>query len=207
MSIRVLPLAGPDLARALPDLARLRITVFREWPYLYDGTLDYEETYIQRFAEAQGAMIVAALDGARVVGAATAAPLTSHTPAFAPLFTAAGYDPARIFYFGESVLLPTYRGRGLGHAFFDARERHAGASGAFTETAFCGVVRPDDHPARPADYRPLDGFWTKRGYRKVPGLVGSYTWRDLGASEATAKPMQFWVRPLAAASPDARRST
>jgi GNAT superfamily N-acetyltransferase len=200
VTIKVETLTGPELKRALPALAKLRITVFREWPYLYDGTLQYEQDYMSRFAAAQGAMIAAAWDGDQVIGTATAAPLRGHTEEFVPLFAAAGFDPDRIFYFGESVLLAAYRGRGLGHAFFDHREQHArvstGAKGPYSHTAFCGVVRPDDHPLRPADYRRLDAFWTKRGYVKAEGMIGSYTWKDIGQPEETAKPMQFWTRPL-----------
>jgi hypothetical protein len=33
-------LTGSNIYAVLPDLARLRIIVFRDWPYLYDGTLD-----------------------------------------------------------------------------------------------------------------------------------------------------------------------
>ncbi len=196
MTLRVAPLTGDALAAALPDLARLRITVFRDWPYLYDGTLGYESGYIQRFAQSPGAVIVAAYDGDRIVGAATASPMVGHADEFAEPFRQRGYDIARIFYFGESVLLADYRGRGIGHAFFDQREAHARAQGGFTHTTFCGVVRPDDHPRKPADYVPLDAFWTKRGYRKMDGLVGAFSWRDIGEPEDTKKPMQFWMKAL-----------
>ncbi len=196
MTLRVAPLTGDALAAALPDLARLRITVFRDWPYLYDGTLGYESGYIQRFAQSPGAVIVAAYDGDRIVGAATASPMVGHADEFAEPFRQRGYDIARIFYFGESVLLADYRGRGIGHAFFDQREAHARAQGGFTHTTFCGVVRPDDHPRKPADYVPLDAFWTKRGYRTMDGLVGAFSWRDIGEPEDTKKPMQFWMKAL-----------
>ena len=33
-------LSGAALLPHLDDVARLRIAVFRDWPYLYDGTLD-----------------------------------------------------------------------------------------------------------------------------------------------------------------------
>lgn len=198
--LKVVALAGPRLASVLGDLARLRIEVFRAWPYLYDGSPDYERDYLAEFARAKDALVVAAFDGTRVVGAATAAPLVGHTAEFAPLFAAHGWDPERIFYFGESVLLPQYRGSGLGHAFFDHREAHArtsrNAMGRYTHTAFCGVIRADDDRRKPADYRPLDGFWRKRGYAPVPGLIGQYSWREIDASEDTRKDMQFWVRPL-----------
>jgi GNAT superfamily N-acetyltransferase len=196
MSIRVEPLTGDALRRALPDLARLRITVFRDWPYLYDGTLDYERAYIEKFSASEGAVIVAAFDGEAIVGAATASPMVGHADAFAEPFRARGYDIARIFYFGESVLLSAYRGRGIGHAFFNHREAHARAVGGFGHATFCGVVRPDTHPARPSGYVPLDAFWTKRGYARVEGLVGSFDWLDLGDTEKTAKPMQFWMKAL-----------
>lgn len=191
-------LAGAQLQSALPELARLRIAVFREWPYLYDGTLDYEQRYLSHFAEGDGAVIIAARDGNNMVGAATAAPLLSHTQEFAPLFAAHGFDPGRVFYLGESVLLPQYRGRGLGHAFFDGRERHARAStqASFTHTAFCGVVRDGSDLRRPAGYVPLDAFWRKRGYSPVSGLVGTYSWKEIGADAETSHPMQFWVRAL-----------
>ena len=35
-------LTGDAVAGALDDLARLRIAVFRDWPYLYDGDVAYE---------------------------------------------------------------------------------------------------------------------------------------------------------------------
>ena len=47
MSIEVLALTGDALEAALDDVARLRIAVFRAWPYLYDGHLDYERRYLE----------------------------------------------------------------------------------------------------------------------------------------------------------------
>ena len=196
MSIHVEPLTGVALKDALPALARLRIAVFRDWPYLYDGTIAYEEGYIRKFSEAKDALIVAARDGDQIVGAATASPMEGHADEFAEPFQAKGYDTGRIFYCGESVLLPAYRGKGIGHAFFDHREARARELGRFTHAAFCGVVRPADHPLRPPDYRPLDAFWMKRGYRKVDGLVARFSWKDIDKPEADEKPMQFWMRAL-----------
>jgi GNAT superfamily N-acetyltransferase len=200
MTISVEPLTGSALQSALPALARLRIQVFREWPYLYDGTLEYEQKYLGHFATARDALIVVVRAGDEIVGGSTAAPLRGHTEEFVPLFDAHGFDPDRIFYFGESVLLPEYRGRGLGHAFFDHREMHArvcaGAKGAYSLTTFCAVIRPDDHPLKPQGYRPLDAFWEKRGYRKVDGLVGTYSWKDIDRPSETSKPMQFWIKTL-----------
>lgn len=189
-------LFGAEAAPALAAVAALRIAVFREYPYLYEGSLEYEERYLANYAASPQCVVVVARDGEAVVGAATAMPLALHSDEVAPPFIAAGLDPAKIYYFGESVLLPTYRGRGLGHAFFDHREAAARRFGYATAT-FCAVQRPSDHPARPPQYAPLDGFWHKRGYQRRDDLRTTFSWRDAGAAEDTAKPMVFWLKELA----------
>ena len=200
MAITIEPLSGAALSSAIPVVSGLRLTVFREWPYLYDGDTAYEGDYLATFAAHPDAIIIAARDGDTIVGAATAAPLAGHTDEIVPLFESHGYDPEAIFYCGESVLLSAYRGQGIGHAFFDHREAHARALNArgyhFTHATFCGVLRADDDPRKPADYRPLDGFWRKRGYQPVPGLIGHYDWREIGHAEETRKDMQFWIKTL-----------
>lgn len=195
MTIRVAPLTGADLQAALPDLAALRIAVFAAWPYLYAGSEAYEREYLAEFTAAPAAVLVAAFDGAKFVGAATASPLIAQDDYIRAPFGPAGIDPSGVFYFGESVLLPEYRGQGIGHAFFDHREAAARAWGA-SHASFCAVVRPADHPDRPVDYVPLDAFWTRRGYAPVPGMIGAFHWQEHGEAEESGKPMQYWLRTL-----------
>lgn len=193
--IRLERLTGAALEAALEDVARLRITVFAEWPYLYDGDLDYERRYLDAYRHSDQAVVVGAFDQDRLIGAATGTPMTDHADDFARAFEGTGLDLSEIFYCAESVLLPEYRGKGLGHGFFDAREDHAWSLG-FSKTAFCGVQRPADHPARPARYSPLDAFWRKRGYEPLPGVIAEFRWKDHGDAEETAKPLQFWIHDL-----------
>lgn len=194
MALETQVLTGPALQDALPDLARLRIAVFRDWPYLYDGDLTYEQDYLRSY-QALGAVVVAAMDDGRVVGAATGMPMRDHADGFAAAFAGRSEPLDQIFYCAESVLLAPYRGRGLGHAFFDAREDHARRLG-LRFSAFCSVIRPSDHPARPDDYRPLDAFWRGRGYAPLPGVVARFRWKDMGEGTKSEKPLQFWMKPL-----------
>jgi GNAT superfamily N-acetyltransferase len=193
--IDVRPLTGDDLARHLEDVARLRMTVFRDWPYLYEGSFDYEHRYLQSYRDSAGAILVGAFDGDRLVGAATGTPMEDHADDFGRAFDGTGLALKEIFYCAESVLLPAYRGRGIGHAFFDVREDHARGLGRKL-SAFCAVVRSDDHPARSSDYAPLDPFWRKRGYARMVGVVAEFSWTDIGDADQSAKPMQFWSKAL-----------
>lgn len=195
MTVSVRPLTGTEIQAALDDLASLRITVFAAYPYLYDGDAAYEAEYLKEFIAAPDAVLVAAFDGAKIVGAATASPMWAQKAEFRAPFESRGINTSQLFYFGESVLLPDYRGKGIGHAFFDHREGQAVRCGAKAAT-FAAVIRPDDHPARPSGYVPLDAFWTKRGYAPVEGFVTELGWKEHGEAEESLKPMQYWMRSL-----------
>ena len=70
---------GSDLARYIPELAQLRIRVFRDFPYLYEGDLDYERRYLETYTRSPGSVIVLVFDGNDIVGASTGLPLSDET--------------------------------------------------------------------------------------------------------------------------------
>ena len=194
--ISIKHLSGMELEPWLPDLARMRITVFRDFPYLYDGTAEYEEKYLKTYMRSPESIIILALDGDKVIGASTGLPMEHETEEFQKPFLEHGYDPAKIFYCGESVLLKEYRGKGIYKEFFLGREGQARNLGRFGWCSFCCVQRPEDHPLKPADYVPLDAVWNKFGYVKHPELRTSYIWKDVDQAEQTAHDMVFWLKSL-----------
>ncbi|WP_439503463.1 GNAT family N-acetyltransferase [Methylophaga sp.] len=189
-------LSGEALNQFIPELARLRIEVFRDFPYLYDGDPDYEARYLQTYIEAPDSVIVLAFDGDKVIGASTGIPLRYETDEVKAPFIKAGIDVDSVFYCGESVLLSQYRGKGAGVAFFEHREQHAQELGGYEFSCFCGVQRPEDHPRRPSGYKPLDNFWRKRGYEKHPELNTTFSWKELDEEHESPKPMTFWMKKL-----------
>ncbi|RBH94602.1 GNAT family acetyltransferase [Xanthomonas oryzae pv. oryzae] len=175
--------------------AQLCIAVFSAWPYLYEGDAAYERAYLAADAASPESVFVLARAGETVIGASTGLPLLDDSGAFHAPFRAAGIDPASVFYFGESVLLPAYRGQGIGHAFFDQREAHARALGRFALTAFCSVERAPEDPRKPGDYRSNDVFWRKRGYAPQPGLRVHLEWAELQHGEIDHS-LSVWTRAL-----------
>ena len=186
--------SGDTLADYLEDVARLRMEVFREFPYLYEGSMEYEQRYLQTYIQCPQAVIVVAFEGGEVVGASTGIPMAFEEDAFKRPFLDHGYDPDRVFYCAESVLRREYRGQGIGVRFFAEREAHARALGNFDWYTFCAVVRPPDHPLRPAGHEPLDRFWQKRGYSKHTELQATYKWKDVGQEMETSKALEFWLK-------------
>ena len=176
-------------------IASLRISVFKEFPYIYDGSLEYEVKYLQRYFNAPNAQFILAIDensSNTIVGVATCLPLAEEDDFVKKPFLEKGYNIDEIFYFGESILLPEFRGKGLGQAFFDAREKIALSFPQINTTTFCAVVRSADN--QPTNYKSLDEFWKKRGYEKVEGLTSEFEWLDVGEKLQTAKTMQYWMK-------------
>ena len=194
--LRVRALHGAALDACLDDLARLRIAVFRDWPYLYDGTLAYERAYMASYRDTPDALLVAAFDGDRLIGASTSTRMEDHADAFATAFAPTGIALTDILYGAESLVLPPYRGLGLGHRFFELREAHARQMGR-AHVAFASVNRgAAPHPQRPATFRTNDAFWTSQGYAVVADVQAEFSWKDLGDDGETIKSLQFWMRRL-----------
>ncbi|QCG94771.1 N-acetyltransferase [Azospirillum sp. TSA2s] len=195
--IRVERLTGAALADRVEELAVLRLAVLGEFPYLYSGSAAYEERYLSGLGGLPGGLILTAFERNRMVAAVTGAPLDQELDALRDPFTHAGCNPRSIFYFGEVVVLPSHRGRGVGTALLEIGESHIRETGRFASIAFGEIVRSVDHPRRPNAYRTPDSAWRRLGYRLEPEIGGALSWCDACDREETAKPLRFWVKSLA----------
>jgi len=195
--IEVKAFSGAQIEPYLDAVAALRIAVFRDWPYLYAGNRAYEAEYLATYSRSPGSLFVLAFDAERVIGASTGVPLADESGNFRKPFVAKGIAASDVFYFGESVLLREYRGRGIGHRFFDEREAYARRLTGFRMTAFCAVERAADDPRRPAGYTPNDAFWRKRGYARQDDMFCAIDWQEIDAPAPSAHDLRFWLRPLA----------
>lgn len=186
---------GNQVLSYIDDLAKLRLTVFKEYPYLYQGNMEYELKYLQTYVACKESVLVIVKNGHEVVGVSSAIPLEFETPECQQPFIEKNMPINKIFYFGESVVLPQYRGRGVYRQFFHERENAAVAYGS-SVTAFCAVARDENDPRRPDDYVSLDSIWKHFGYQQHPELIAYYEWKEIDSAEQTRKPMVFWTKTL-----------
>ncbi len=186
---------GPAIAPQINRLSALRIAVFQEWPYLYDGSLSSEQGFMEGFAQSTTAGIAIAFDGDEPVGASTCLAMTEEDDHVTLPFREAGLDLSKFCYFGESVLLAKYRGQGIGVRFFELREAHARTLPGVESTTFCAVQRPQSHLLRPADAIPLDNFWRRRGYLPTD-LICTMRWKQVDSTEKVENRLRFWTKRL-----------
>jgi GNAT superfamily N-acetyltransferase len=195
-SLSIKTVSGKGIDSYLNDLALLRIEIFREFPYLYDGSARYEKKYLSTYVNSDDSIAVFVFDDDQLVGASTALPLADESEEFKKPFLSQGIDPKTVFYCGESILKKNYRGKGIYSVFMNKREAHAKRLGRFDLICFCAVSREKNHPLKPDDFIPLDEIWNKYGYKKEPNLKTEYFWKDVNKNEETAKEMIFWTKNL-----------
>lgn len=196
-NIRYISVIGPSISAWIKPLAELRIKIFHDWPYLYEGSDEYEQKYLARYSKASHSFIVMAFDQDHLIGASSCISLIEESDSeIVRAFIEKGYDPKKTVYFGESILFPQYRGLGIGSNFMKFREDFAKNICRAETVGFCSVVRDANHPLKPKDYTPLDSFWTAKGFTQQPGMFCKISWQDRNEKHETEKSLQFWIKTL-----------
>lgn len=193
-NISVIPFTKEQIGELIPQIARLRIEVFAEYPFLYDGDNEYEERYLQKFLRMEEAIVIAAYDGGNLIGISTGYPLLYESKHLQEVISSSGRHLSEYFCFGESVVKKPYRGQGIGKKFFHERELHVRALGHYKY--ICFYTRPLDDIRQPSDYRPLAAFWNSRGFMEHPELIWQISYREIGEAEETPKNMVFWIKEI-----------
>lgn len=188
-------LTGSAIADVLDELATLRLGIFREYPYLYQGRREDEVNYLATYAETPDACVILAYEGNTVIGAATGMPLVHEEARMLDAFAGTGLPLDEVYYVGELLFRPAYRQGGLGRKLLAHLESHLRALGRYRWLTCATVERPDDHPLRPRDYLPITGFLARTGFVRLPGVTTRFRWRESDGVERD-HPMQFWSREL-----------
>ncbi len=194
-NLKIVRMKGSEIIPYISDLAKLRMEIFKSYPYLYDGSFDYETEYLKTYTTCPESIMVLVFEQDKVVGVSTAIPLELEIMEFQKPFIDNNYNIKDIFLFGESLLLPAYRGRNIYHHFFKEREDAARIYGCKLATFFA-VERPIDDPRKPSDYVPLDKIWNRFGYKKHPEINLYIEWKEVDEETQSPKPVIFWLKKL-----------
>ncbi|SRR5581483_6392476 len=194
--IHVRSFTGPGLKPYIHSMAKLRMEVFKDYPYFKDPQHDDEIAYLKRLSLNKETIAVLIFDNTTLVGVSLGSPLEIEEETLRHPFKERKWSIESYFYFGDSALLKRYRGRGIGHHFFDAREAHVSHYKKFKHICFCVPEHHALDPNRPKDFIPLDDFWRKRGYVHHPEIKCHISWKKINETHPTDQPMSFWIRDL-----------
>ena len=192
---------GSGIVEILEDVARLRIELFRDFPYLYDGNLEYERNYLAGLSENEESFVVAAYQDDEAVGAATALPLSSNAEILDGVqdrFSRAGIRPEDCYYYSEILVRPSHRRRGISKEFYRQREETALRLG-YSAACFSALKIEEIASPRPPDYFDPSDMWQRMGFHRHGDICVDYHWPTLQADGTTVDMkhrLYFWSHGL-----------
>lgn len=183
---------GKEIEKYIEELGRFRIEIFKEYPYIYDGDMEYEKKYLGRYARCEESFLLVVDNEHGIDCACTGIPLKDELPEFQKPFLERDIPIDKIFYLGEVMVRKNLRGQGLGTRLMDRALTHVYNAGLYEEVVLATVIREPNHPLRPADYIDKDNLWRKFGFEKLDGITVSFDWKDIGEEQETTKEMVYW---------------
>ena len=195
MEITVQLLTGTAIADALDDLATLRLVIFPEYPYLYQGRREDELTYLATNAEEADACVILAYNGLTVIGAVTGMPLVHEDAQVLDAFAGTTFPLNEVYYVGELLFRPAYRNCGLGQKLLAKLGNHIRSLSRYRSLTCATVERPEDHLLRPSNYIPISRFLARTGFVRLPGVTTHFMWCETDGVKRDHI-MQFWIKEL-----------
>ncbi len=186
-------LSDPELG----ELARLRMQLFRAYPYLYEGEMRYEQAYLAKFQQAKTTLLVKALLNEQVVGMVAGLCMADESAEIKAPWEAVGANLSSIFYLSEILLKPEYRQKGSGQKLMKIFIDNVREQNLYEKVVLCHVERPLNHPLKPNNYRPLDRFWRAAGFDVCSKMPPCWIeWQDVNDTQESPKPLFFWSRDI-----------
>ncbi len=196
LSIKVFK--GDEISPYVKGITDIAIEVYKEYPYLYDGTEEEYLPFIDYYSHSSFGIASLLFDGDRPVGVAIGMPLNEMRDRFKDPLLAARPDEnlEKIYYLGEFLLINEYRGKGYGKKLYKQLENLVKENGEYSKLCFCKIVEWDYHPLMPNGYLPMDGFWIKQGFEICDDITVSVYWDDVGTNENSIHHLVYWMKNL-----------
>jgi GNAT superfamily N-acetyltransferase len=195
-SVQIEVYRGSEIHPHIDEFAALRLSTFREYPYLYEGDIENERNYLKLYSGSQNSLLLLAKDGGKVIGAISGIPLKETSKVYWGVFSENSISLDDIYYLGELILLKEYRSGGIGTRLYDHFEKLIREKKIYTTIAFAELAESGDDPQKPEDYISLEEFWGKRGFVKHPELAASFSWKQTGKDQKTRHALVFSTKML-----------
>lgn len=192
--IHVRSFVGSSIKPHLHSIAKLRAEVLQDFPHCEEPNLSKETEYLKKVAAFKESITVLIFDRHTLVGCGNGYPLSLTDPSLIKPFKENDLPIETYFFLGEVLLLKQYRGRGMGHHLFDAREAHVFSLKEFKHICFCMPLGGSED--RPPDFVSLDEFYRRRGYIQHFELKYSTSKICVRKQAPTEQMGIFWIKDL-----------
>lgn len=179
---------GNAISPYIQDITDLSLTIYREYPYLYEGTEEEYMPFIEYYSYSQNGIACILFDNDKPIGVAIGMPMNEMREKYKqPLlnyYTETDFDS--LFYLGEFLLLKEYRGQGFSKQMYLELEQQVRKTGFSSKIFFCEID----------NYRSLDKFWSKLGFKLCGNLSFTVYWRNVSELEDSPHNMIYLMKSL-----------
>lgn len=102
--IRIEVFSGPEAKKYIEEIAQMRIILFKEFPYLYQGTIADEEKYLETYFNSPDATIILIFNNEKVVGLSSSIPLTRESAEIQQPFLQQNFALHQYLYWGSTII-------------------------------------------------------------------------------------------------------
>ena len=194
---------GEAISRYEHFIIEWRLQYFKEFPYLYNGTLVQEKEFSAQYIKEPSARVIVAKNEGDFcgyceedyfLGFATGISVSEST--LAEVLEPVLDQPRETYYIGEVIFSKAARGKGLLDACLSYLDeiRKMG----YTKVCFITVQRDENHPMRPAHYRDGEAAWLHFGFEKSEQTI-TVPWDTIqpnGSTVLTDNVLNVWVKNL-----------
>jgi GNAT superfamily N-acetyltransferase len=193
--MRIEAFSGNDARKYFMDIANLRIDTFKDFPYLYEGSLEVEKEYLESYFASKTSVVILVFDGNKIVGFSNSIPLEEEMDEITMPFKEKNIDLRKYLYVGEVIIRKTYRGKGILRKFFEHHEKVASQNGR-EKLTFMTVERAPNHPERPKNYRTLEPIWQHFGCYKLNNIKVVIPWDRIDTKKEEPNYLEIWEKEV-----------
>ena len=193
--IEIKVIQGMDARQYLNDIAEMRIVMFKEFPYLYDGSIEDERQYLEGYFKSETSTIILVFDGDEVVAFSSVISLADEMDEIKQPFIDKGLPLDEYAYIGEMMIKPEYRQQGLLYRLKEKQEAII-REHRYQNVIFMTVYRDQDHIARPHNYKDPAIVWRHFGYEILPNMRIEMPWQRVDTGKEEMNYLDVWYKKL-----------
>lgn len=175
-------LKGHQIKPYSKAIVELLLTVFKEPPYLYEGTVEEYLPFVEIYANSADGIACLLFENKKLVGVVTGVPLQEMPERFRTSF---GNQCKTMYYLGEMGLVKEYQKQKLGTLLYSEFEKQIPPG--FDTLCFCKISEPNNT---------FDPVLEKYGFVEEKKHAFEGVWRNIGELIESPHEMDFWTKQL-----------
>jgi hypothetical protein len=195
MNLEIKSLDGESAREFFNEIAQIRIDLFREFPYLYDGSIEYEREYLETYFKSKNSKIILGLDKGKIVAFSSSISLNEEIEEIKAPFLNRNLDISQYHYIGEVMIKNEYRNLSLPLEFERIHKEFATQKG-HSKLVFMTVRRELNDISRPYKYKDPEKLWRYIGYKILDNMNIEMSWKRIDTGKDENNVLDIWQKNL-----------